>query len=296
MTAGDDGRDVQPCADVEYVDDDYRHIDANVDCGLHPNRPDADDVKKAAEDLSVGAGGATVVHDPATGDLTVAASPIGAVLAGVVRRNSATAAFADLDIDESAPATAEQIKRASSRAKPGLQGKARAIWIITGENTTQQAARGRINAQMAQTTGDASSAPVRTTRRAAAKADTADTRAAARGTEAAAGKQKPLSQRVTAKEAAKVRGILVDQIADAIKAGRFPNAPATDRERLAALVPTVLGFKTEKAMRAFVDGRETGDVVSKAGVKTLTRAVASHQVWARKAAAAAFGVMLEARS
>lgn len=52
----------------------------------------------------------------------------------------------------------------------------------------------------------------------------------------------------------------------------------------------MLGFTSERALRAYVAGEEIKPD-AKAGVQTLTKGIASHQCWARKAAAAALGVM-----
>lgn len=206
---------------------------------------------------------------------------------------TADAALADTGADRLAPFTPEQVKRSRSSAKPGLKGKARAIWIITGETAEQQAKRGRMAREAAGTTAAPRTNGTRTGR----KTDQLDidVRAAAMGTEAAALKQKPLSQRISAKEAAAARRAMHHLIAVAVEAGTFPNAPKPAAERLAVLTPAVLGFKSERAMLAYVDGRETGDANSKAGAKTLTKAIGSHQVWARKAVAAAYGVMLQTR-
>lgn len=116
-----------------------------------------DDATKQAEALSVDNGGATVQHDPATGDLSVQTT-LGTVLSGVARRDIAAQVLADNGLEDGTRATDEQIKRSTSKAKPGLKGKARATWIITGQDIQQQAAaaktkRGAKGAT--KTTGDA---------------------------------------------------------------------------------------------------------------------------------------------
>jgi hypothetical protein len=208
---------------------------------------------------------------------------------------TADAALADTGADRLAPFTPEQVERSrSSAAKPGLKGKARAIWIITGETATQQAKRGRLAREAAGTPA----VPRTNGKRVSRKTDQLDidVRAAHMGTEAAGMKQKPLSQRISAKEAAAARHAMHEILEVAIDDGGFPNAPSGADERLAVLTPAVLGFKSERAMLAYVDGRETGDAKSKAGAKALTKAIGSHQVWARKAVAAAYGVMSQTRA
>lgn len=130
-----------------------------------------------------------------------------------------------------------------------------------------------------------------------ADVDDVDIRAAELGTEAAAQKGKPLSQRIAAKEAKKAREVLAGMLAEQRNAGKFPNLPMGPlKTEVANVIPTVLGFSSERALRAYVDGREsTLKDDARAGVKTLTKGIASHQVWARKAAAAALGITLQAK-
>lgn len=206
--------------------------------------------------------------------------------AGIPRMGAATVrkALADVEIDGAAeinehPEIGERLKaRMEGTQKAGLAARAAALWILTGED--DGGGRGQLATQMRETSARSS-----TTRRASSAADPSDVDAARLGTEAAAAKGKPLSQKVTATEVAKARVVLRD-----IAAGGLG-----DVDYDAADVPRLLGFKSEKAMRAYVDGRETGDEKSKAGVKALTKGIASHQCWARKAAAAAFGIVLQAR-
>lgn len=259
---------------------------------------DDEDVKKAIEAASIAAGGATVTHDPETGETETLPATIGDVVRDALR-NAARAlnACEAAEVDPETPATDEQIKRGTSRAKPGLVGKARGVWIITGEDSQAQATRARLAREAKAAASASSSTSTSTTRRRSSSRDTTkvddvDTRAAVAGTEAAGAKGKPLSQRVSAKEAAKARAVLLTIAGEQIAAGKWPNlkdpTPAFIVEHY---VPHLLGFTSEKAMRAYVDGSETAlKPDAKAGVKALTKGIASHQVWARKAAAAAFGV------
>lgn len=250
-----------------------------------------------AGNASIAAGGATVTHDPETGETETLPATIGDVVRDALR-NAARAlkACEAAEVDPETPASDEQIKRGTSRAKPGLVGKARGVWIITGEDSQAQATRARL-AREAKAAASASSSTSTSTRRRSSSRDTTkvddvDTRAAAAGTEAAAAKGKALSQRVSAKEAAKARAVLLELAGEQIAAGKWPNLKdPTPAFIVDHYVPHLLGFTSEKAMRAYVDGSETAlKPDAKAGVKALTKGIASHQVWARKAAAAAFGV------
>lgn len=179
-------------------------------------------------------------------------------------------------------------------SKAGLAGKALVVWILTGQNAGAQAAKAATERKATEKAKSGS-------RRARAAGDTFDPRmvdAAAIATETAASKAKPLSQRVTAKEATIARGVILAMIDNAKEAGKFPNAPEGLDESVATLTSAVLGFTSERAFKAFVSGETArGDLKdgAKTGVKALTRGIDSHQVWARKAAAAAFGVMAEAQ-
>lgn len=101
---------------------------------------DADDVKKTAEELAV-SDGATVMYDPATGDFDTGET-LGVALQGLPPA-SAAAALKACDLDATMAAAPEVLKRGRSKAKPGLLKKARGIWILTGEDSTQQGARAR---------------------------------------------------------------------------------------------------------------------------------------------------------
>lgn len=110
-----------------------------------------------------------------------------------------------------------------------------------------------------------------------AQAKEADLEAATIGYDVAASKGKPLSQRIGPAQIVKVRKALAK-----MEGGTVP-------EKLAV---------GEQKLRKFAAGEIVAkDLPEKArvAIKELTRKVGDHQVWARKAAAGAVGVMLADR-
>lgn len=178
-------------------------------------------------------------------------------------------------------------------SKAGLAGKALVVWVLTGQNAGAQAAKAKADRKSTEKAKSGS----RRARSSAGDADPRMVEAAAIATETAASKGHALSQRVTAKEADVARGVLLAMFDERKEAGRFPNAPK-DVDAQLAMAPAILEFTSEAAFKKFVTGetdRKDLKDGAKAGVQVLTRGIASHQVWARKAAAAAFGVMAEAQ-
>lgn len=212
-----------------------------------------------------------------TGALTLVAA---LEAAGLPRAGHATIVrvLDQVGADRDAEITPDQAGRLKARlegsAKAGLTGPAAVTWVVTGEDATGQTRREQLARQMTTTPGKTSRRE-NTTRR---NGSPEDVRAAELATEAAAAKGNPLSQRVAPKEIAAARLALVEI------------TQSVDHD-----IPRVLGFTSEKAMRAYVDGtkKDLADA-AKIGVKALTKGIGSHQVWARKAAAAAFGIMLAA--
>lgn len=199
-------------------------------------------------------------------------------------------------IDELDPAVRDRLEKAPR--KRGLVGKALAVWVMTGEGAGPQAQKSQVARQMRESTERGSAQSRRASSRGDAKPE--DQRAGELGTEAAAAKGNKLSQRVAAREAAAARAALVAMVKEQRAAGGWPNVTddATDQFIAENYTANVLGFTSEKAMRGFVDGTTaTKDLrdEAKAGAKEITRRIASHQVWARKAVAAAYGVQLEAK-
>ena len=91
--------------------------------------------------------------------------------------------------------------------------------------------------------------------------------------------------------------MLLEIAAEARGAKKFPNMP-DDHALAFGGTAALLGFKSDRAFRSFVTGETaTKDLNddAKTGVKDLTKRIASHQVWARKAAAAAAGVAAQTR-
>lgn len=181
----------------------------------------------------------------------------------------------EIGISWNAEATTSELNRAAKHrggAKAGLRGKALAIWIATGENGSQQAARGRYERQMRESAKQGSRRSRKSPKNRGAKDE--DIRAAELATETAASKGSALSQRVTPAEAKKGRTIL----ARIHKSG----APWE-----------LLGFSSERRLKRFVTGelamRDLSDD-EKDGVRDFTKRIGSHQVWARKAAAIAYGI------
>jgi hypothetical protein len=224
--------------------------------------------------------------------------------AGIPRAGAATVAkvLDELAIDGTQLPAAEICARLKARIegteKVGLTGKSAIVWIVTGEDATAQVKKAQLERQMRESVERGHT----TSRRASRNADVseADQKAAELGTEAAAAKGKKLSQRVAGKEAATARAALLTMAADQIAGGGWPNVKKAERTPeflVRHYVPTILGFTSEKAMREYVDGRVAAiKPEAKTGVKELTKLIGSHQVWARKAAAAAFGIALQAKT
>lgn len=223
--------------------------------------------------------------------------------AGIPRAGEATVrrALDKIGVDGAQPPTAEQterlVARMEGRAKAGLTGPAAITWIVTGESSKEQAQKERLEDQMKRSPAKPRSTS-RATRAGAGDVDQSDVDAARLGYEAAGSKGRKLSQRVTSTEARKARVYIATRFAELVRAGKLPNAPenATGAD-LANLVPTILGFKSERAFRQYVIGevsRPTDDEAT-AGIRGVKAAINSHQCWARKAGAAAFGVMLQMR-
>lgn len=181
----------------------------------------------------------------------------------------------------------------NGQAPAGLgAGKSLVVWILTGEGIKPQAETGRKSREATSAAKKGATRSRTSTRNADASPE--DLRAAEIGTEIAASKGKPLSQRVSPKEASKARAVIVQMLDDAHDAGRFPNAPSETREAIVAVLPALLGFSSERAFKRYVTGEDVAlKDDAKIGVKALTKGIASHQVWARKAAAAAWGVMAQ---
>jgi hypothetical protein len=244
----------------------------------------------APAQLEVGPRADAAAHDAQTLDAMIRDT-------GIPRLGAATLAkvYDELDIGDATIVTPTDDQRARMAAylngqKSGLIGKEAALWVILGDDGRKaREDRHRLEQQMKRTAAKGASRSRASKRNADAKPE--DLRAAELASEAAAAKGKPLSQRVSPKEAATARAVLEQLGRDAIAAGKFPNLGDTPP---LMIVPSLLGFTSERAMRAYVDGSKA-DVAddAKAGVKALTKGIASHQVWARKAAAAAFGVYLQ---
>jgi hypothetical protein len=149
---------------------------------------------------------------------------------------------------------AEQVERAKV-APEQLSGDRLRRFIMQGEGASQTSRR----------------------RSATVKVNPLEARACEIGFEVAASKGAPLSQKIRPAEVQKVKKAL-----------------ASMRAEKADTVPEILCV-SETKLRAFVAGTlPTKDlpVPARSSIKDLTRRVADHQVWARKAAAAALGVHL----
>lgn len=122
-----------------------------------------------------------------------------------------------------------------------------------------------------------------------------DAEAGALGFEASGKKGKPVSQRPRAVEIKAIRKTLAKMVKDAIDDGRLPNA--TKDTPMHVIAPTVLGFKSETAMRRFVTGEVSSikEVTADDGVaaREFHGKVKTHQLWLRKAIVGAFGVILQ---
>lgn len=206
--------------------------------------------------------------------------------AGIPARSIVAALKEIDDVEQSTVATDDVVERAAN-CPPGLSGKALAIYIAAGKRLKEQAADAT-NGRKAKETA----ARGATKRRETGKPE--DVRAAELAVEIASSKGKPLSQRVTVKEAETTRRVLKAIAKKRIAAGDFPNLGKTDPLEI---VPALLGFGSEKRLRDYASGvLEALKDDEKTGVRDLKKQIGSHQVWARKAAAAAMGVYLEARS
>lgn len=194
-----------------------------------------------------------------------------------------------------ATALDEQIDRAEALADPDRaphhKGKAAALYVLTGElpKTKTPTRRPRSSAKRGSQAKAGRARQAKQTVRAQGMARDID--AAGFANDAHAKKGRKLSQRVTAVECAKTRNELQAMLDIARDNGQLPNA---DAKLAAAVVPALLGFKSKRAMQQFVDGTTPTRELhpdAKTGTRELTRRIDSHQVWARKAAAAAYGVM-----
>lgn len=208
-----------------------------------------------------------------------------------VGKATADRVLEDIGLGGETPATKEQIGRAE-KPRRGLTGKALATWVVTGESIKDQAAKAqtsRVAVEKAKTGASRSRA-----RTSGAKPE--DVRAAEIAVETAAIKGQPLSQRVTPKEIVKTRKALVALAKQRLDAGAFPNAGKTTPETFAVeQTAAVLGFTSFRKFKAYVAGETKIDDDAKAGVRDLKTLIGSHQVWARKAAAAAIGIAEQVR-
>lgn len=181
----------------------------------------------------------------------------------------------ELGIPVTAEAQSGPLGRAAQHRageKAGLRGKALAIWIATGQNGTEQASRARYERQMRESAEAGSSRSRKSPKNRGAKDE--DIRAAELATETAASKGKKLSQRVTPAEAKKGRALIA-------------------KVKGSAPIFEILRFSSERRFKRYVAGelatRELSDD-EKNGIRAFTQRIDSHQVWARKAGAIAYGI------